>query len=298
VQDGADRGRVVGLMKWTNDTGAALYGLAYHLMQRGDRACFDRWRGPAVTAWEWIERQRAQTKQDPGSLGYGLFPAGIGHDWGTRAQFWCFTDGFLYMGADALAAAFEQFDDPLAAAMRAAAADYRSCLDRVLQMLAEPQRGKPEAFIPNALGAPDSYPPPAVYQADGPALLMRAGLIDPGSELFEQVERYFANRGWMRRGLTHLMTESLFTHSPFESDPWAGHTWYISFTDMIWFNAWLARGEREKAAETLWAQLRYGMSAEHYMQERYADNDPAFCPWQPNASANGRLIMMLFDYFG
>ena len=44
--------------------------------------------------------------------------------------------------------------------------------------------------------------------------------------------------------------------------------------------------------------MRYGMSAEFYMQERYADNDPAFCPWQPNASANGRLILMLFDYYG
>jgi hypothetical protein len=34
------------------------------------------------------------------------------------------------------------------------------------------------------------------------------------------------------------------------------------------------------------------------MLERFADNDPTFCPWQPNASANGRLIQMLFEFFG
>ncbi|MHB9130324.1 MAG: hypothetical protein ACYDBB_04420 [Armatimonadota bacterium] len=40
------------------------------------------------------------------------------------------------------------------------------------------------------------------------------------------------------------------------------------------------------------------MTCEYYLTERFADNDPAFCPWQPNASANGRVIMMLLDFFG
>jgi hypothetical protein len=298
VTEGDDRGRVVGLMKWSNDTGASLHGLAYHLTQCGDAALFAQWRERAWLALDWIERRRRETRGDASALGYGLFPAGIGHDWGTRAQYWCFTDAFLYMGVSAMAEAFERFGDPRAAEARAQAEDYGACLRRTLTLVSATEAGKPEAFIPNALGAADTYPPNAVYQADGPTSLIRAGILDPATELFEQVERYFANRGWMQRGLTHKMTESLFTHSPFVSDPWAGHTWYISFTDLVWFRAWLARGERAKAAQTLWAQMRYGMSDEFYMQERYADNDPTFCPWQPNASANGRLIMMLFEFYG
>ncbi len=43
--------------------------------------------------------------------------------------------------------------------------------------------------------------------------------------------------------------------------------------------------------------VQYAMSAEFYMVERYADNDPTFCPWQPNGSANGRMIAMMFQYF-
>jgi hypothetical protein len=182
--------------------------------------------------------------------------------------------------------------------LQRAADDYRSCLLHTLERLIAPCVGSDIVFIPNTLHGEDTDPPAAVYQADGPTNLIRAGLIDPHSELFEKVERYFRQRGWMERGMTHRMTESLFTHSPFEADPWVGHTWYLSFSDLIWFYAWMERGEREKAAATLWAQMRYGMSPEFYQQERYADNDPAFCPWQPNASANGRLIMMLLDFYG
>jgi hypothetical protein len=40
------------------------------------------------------------------------------------------------------------------------------------------------------------------------------------------------------------------------------------------------------------------MTSEYYMIERYHENDPYFCPWSPNASANGRLINMLLDYYG
>lgn len=48
----------------------------------------------------------------------------------------------------------------------------------------------------------------------------------------------------------------------------------------------------------MFAQMKWGMSKEYYMLERYADNDPYWTPWMPNASANGRMLMMLADYFG
>ena len=78
----------------------------------------------------------------------------------------------------------------------------------------------------------------------------------------------------------------------------AGHTWYTSYSDMYWFYHYLAIGEREKAENILVGQLKYGMTPEYYMLERYADNDPYFTPWLPNASANGRTIMMLCDFYG
>jgi hypothetical protein len=100
----------------------------------------------------------------------------------------------------------------------------------------------------------------------------------------------------MKNGLTGLMTDGLLGF--FHSDPWAGHTWYVSFSDFCWFLGWMKKGKKEQAFETMWAQVRYGMSEHYYMLERFADNDPTFCPWQPNASANGRLIQMLFEFYG
>ena len=73
--------------------------------------------------------------------------------------------------------------------------------------------------------------------------------------------------------------------------------WYLSTCDMRWFYTWLAQGRRDKAEEVIRAQLTYGMSEAYYIVERFADNDPWYMPWQPNASANGRLLSMLMDFY-
>jgi hypothetical protein len=299
VQDGAERGRIlsVGSPSWMNPTGATLYGLAYHLALARDPAQFSEWRETMRLGLEWIAAQRARTRATPGALGYGLLPAGKAHDWGIEGQTWCFTDGFTYLGVREAARTLAQYGDPLASKAQAEAGDYEACLKATLAKVIEGAEGRDEVFIPNLLGVAESYPPVGPYFADGPAMLIRDGIIEPRSVLFERVERYFVRRGWMKNGLTGLMTDCLIQQG-FLSDPWAGHTWYTSFPDMAWFGAWLSRGDREKAGQTLEAQVRYGMTTEWTMQERYADNDPTFCPWQPNASANGRLLMQMMDYYG
>ena len=140
-------------------------------------------------------------------------------------------------------------------------------------------------------------PPRGPYMSDGPANLLRAGVIEPDSPAVQLAEAYFRNRGMMQNGLTGLMNDGQMRQGH-RSDPWAGHTWYTSFPDFCWFHYWLETKQYQKAAETLRAELKYGMTPEFYMPERYADNDPYFVPWMPNASANGRTIMMLFDAEG
>jgi len=299
VTEGDDRGRICSADSptWACSTGMVIYGLGYHLISRNDREYFQRWRNLLLGGLGWIERQRAQTKARAGELGFGLFPACKAHDWGIKARFWCFTDGLSYMGVRRAAEVFEHFGDPEAARVRAVADDYEKCLRDTLEMIYEPQEGQEEVYIPNILGAEDVYPPVTPYFLDGPVSLLRAGIISPNSNLLLQIECYFLNRGWMKNGLNGLMTNSRLSRWG-AYDPWMGHTWYTSFPDMPWFHAWLARGEREKAAQILWAQMKYAMTPEYYMQERYADNDPTFCPWQPNASANGRMMMMLLDFYG
>jgi hypothetical protein len=45
-------------------------------------------------------------------------------------------------------------------------------------------------------------------------------------------------------------------------------------------------------------QFKYATSKEGYMVERFCDHNAFWCPWQPNASANGRLITMSFILYG
>ncbi|HOL50029.1 MAG TPA: hypothetical protein PLW07_05570, partial [bacterium] len=290
-KDGEHKGRFNSYLsaQWENITGGVLYGLSQHLLLHKDRNCFDEFRQAMVDGFNWIRERR---KKSPN----GLFPAGRPHDWGLTVQSWCFTDAINVMGVSEMAKAFSLFGDPDAEKIKKEAEEYKNCMEKMLNEIIEQQKERDEIFIPNYLGIPEKYPPVGPYFADGPTMLIRAGLIEPESEIFEKVERYFRNRGWMKNGLTGLMTDGLL--GSYASDPWAGHTWYVSFSDLCWFEGWLKRGEKEKAFETMWAQVRYGMSEHYYMLERFADNDPSFCPWQPNASANGRLIQMLFKFFG
>jgi hypothetical protein len=46
------------------------------------------------------------------------------------------------------------------------------------------------------------------------------------------------------------------------------------------------------------ALLKYNVTTEYCQCERYDDHDAYIAPWMPNASANGRVLDMLFDYYG
>ena len=63
-----------------------------------------------------------------------------------------------------------------------------------------------------------------------------------------------------------------------------------------WSPEFLSQFSPEAYVENLkTAQINYAMTDEYYMIERHDDSDPYFLPWSPNASANGRTLMMLMD---
>ena len=196
-----------------------------------------------------------------------------------------------------MAEVFKKFNDPRAEEIQNAYDDYMACMKKILNEEVKKNMREDELFIPNKLGQVSTDPPSGAYFTDGPAILLRAGVIESGSEIAQKVENWFRNRNQMKNGLTGRMNTGLMASAARMSDPWAGHTWYTSYSDLYWFYNWIDSGEIEKARETLVAQMKWGMTQEYYMLERYADNDPYYTPWLPNASANGRLMMMLEDYF-
>lgn len=297
MKEGEDAGAVQNLSgnHWGSITGASVWGCARSLLFWNDSAAFDEFKDPLFAAFCWMERQRDKTR-DGGCKGVGIFPPMKSSDWPGEFQSWTFTDAFNLIGYEWLARAFAHFGDPRAAAVHAGYEDYMACMKAILHDLADKSVVGNEMRLTFDLGVEMTDPPYGSYATDGPGMLIRAKVIEPCSREARLIEQYYRNRGMMKNGLTGLMNDGLIFQGH-NADPWAGHTWYTSFSDLYWFYNWLWGGERDKAWETLTAQWTYGMSKEYYMLERYADNDPYWTPWMPNASANGRLLMMMADWF-
>ena len=282
---------------WASNTAGALWGLSRHLIFRNEKPVFDKYRNKMLLAFEWIEKQRSHNVE--GAV-KGIFPPMKSSDWEREQtehyQSWCWTDGVNLHSYKWLARALEKFGDPAAPRVKAAYDNYMSILRGILREELEKNKRTDEILISNKAGVPMNDPPHGPYFNDGPAILARVNVIEPNCEASRLVENYFRNRGIFKNGLTGLMNDGRL-RVDWSSDPWAGHTWYTSSPDYAWFEHWMRSGKRDKALATLEAQFKYAMTPEYYMNERYADNDPYFQPFQPNASANGRLLMMLFGYY-
>ena len=92
-----------------------------------------------------------------------------------------------------------------------------------------------------------------------------------------------------------IYCRGLYGHMPYPDGNM--HIWYTTNPEYYWFLTWMRLGRREDASEILESMFRYSMTDEYYMVERYADNDPYYGPWSPNASGNGRMIIMLLDFY-
>ncbi len=299
VKEGEQQGSIVKKMStwsWGSMTGGSCYGCATHLLYRDAKESFDKFADALYLSFQWMQRQRALTLGGD-YPGVGIFPSVTASDWGGNDQS-TFTDCINLMGYEALAKVFEHFCDPHATEIRDAYEDYMACMRQVIANEVAKNTRDGEILLTNKIGVDMPDPPTGPYMTDGPIMLVRAGVLEPGCETIRLVENYYRNRQMMRNGLTGLMNDGQVGGGWYPDDPWAGHTWYTSQGDYAWFMNWLQSGEREKAALTLFAQMQWGMTPEYYLLERYADNDPYWTPWLPNASANGRLLMMMMDYFG
>ena len=295
VKEGEGAGEIILATAWGSTTAGAILPCCHHILHR-DPSAFDRYKDQLYLAFQWIKRQRAKSTEQ-GSKYTGIFPSMRGTDWPGEFQCWCMSDTYSQQALARMAEVFEKHGDPRAVEIRAEYEDYIATMKKILAQVVEECRIGDELLIPNRLGIPQTDPPMGAYHADGPALLLGTGVMDPNSPEAKWSENYLRNRGCMQHGLTGLMCDGRLRPNR-DSDTVAGHTWYLASGDMRWFYTWMAQGEKGKAEDTINAIIRYGVSEAYQMAERFADNDPYYMCWQPNASGNGRLISMLADFYG
>ena len=182
-----------------------------------------------------------------------------------------------------LAEAAETFGDGHATEIRKEYEDYLEVMQSIWQSMSEQAKDSDILRMPLVPDGNDE----ALIQGFYP-YLTQGGFIYSGvasDEDIIKVRNYMYADGLAKRGL--------YGHMPYPNGDI--HIWYVNWPEYYWYLTFLRLGKNEWAKEIYEAQLKYAMTDEYYMVERFSDRDPWYVPWSPNASASGRTILMILE---
>ena len=298
-----ESGEIVPLaIPWAMATGTVLYSFGTYSVHRGDKAFFEKYRDKAYKAFLWMKNLRASVKDSPG-VASGLFPPLRSCDDELVFQSWGSTDTFNIRGLDAFASACAFFGDECAEEVKEEAESYRARIMELWTEIRNAQTGD-ELKIPFSPRVPDEKIMES-YHFSYPI----AYFIEAMNLPYEDVERIYKTY----EKIMFKPDGSLFDRMPDrknEVSEVSGSTrynfdengkcivWYVCTHEYHWFKYFMKQGKKDRCIPILYGAEQYAMSDEYYMCERYNQRNPYFMPWSPNASASGRLLIMLLDFYG
>ncbi len=288
-------GEIVPLgLHWAMVTGNVLYSFAAYCRTKNGKDFYNKYRDKAMRAFEWIRKTRASTA-DRDDCFPGLFPPLQSCDCEYVFQAFLNTDFRVAYDLKRFVDIVAEFKDVRADEVRREYEDYIKVLDYHFDYLRKESEGKDEmrhsAFVPSFKGDEALF-------AFQPAVRNIPEVLSLTNEEIEKLINYGKKRGFMAvRGLYSKMKDN---RKPSEynlvDDDGETRVWYTSVTEYHWFYTFMRMGDRARAKETLDATIKYSMTDELYMIERYHPRNPYFAPWSPNTSASGRLIQMMLDF--
>ena len=263
---------------WAGDTASVLKSFARHCTATGDAECWRRWREAAFKAFEWIESKRRE--------GGGLFPSMKATDHPAVLRAWGSNDLKGLEAYVAFLAAAEKFGDSRTAEVKSAEASYRAALTKVMDVQRKKYAGKDEFEVPiTADGCDDPFLEEFMFY------LHSGRFAENGLLTTDEMTRL---RTWlMRHGYANA--NGLYANQLSRNHERRNHIWYTTWTELQWFRAWRRGGRHDLAEQALGACLKYALTDELYVGERYHDANPWYYPWSPNASGSGRITMMLME---
>lgn len=293
-----ESGEVVPLgIWWAMQTGNVIYSFADYAAVRG-KEYYDKYRDKAAKSFEWMVKTRASTVAGDGIV-EGLFPPLSSCDDELVFQNWLITDPYNIVSLERYLKTAELFNDPISKEVKKELDDYRAKLFKYWEIRKEEQKdsdelepcyapvGSDEKFLKNFLFARHIWE------------FMRA--CDISEEDCERVLKYYKKRGLINGGLYNKMPNNLGRiGSQKHAIDAVGNSvvWYVATAEYGYFKYFHRHGMNERCEEMISDLIKYAMTDEYYMIERFNQDEPYFIPWSPNASANGRLITMILDYYG
>ena len=276
VQDSGEAGPFRN--NWAGDTAYVLRILSQHCATVRNAALWRRYSEKAARSFAWILSKRQND---------GLFPAMKSTDSASGLQHWGHTDLVNVAALEWYAKACELFAEPNAAEARAGWTDYRAVIEKVLDRWRAESKGKDELFLPiTATGEREEE-----LVSQGFFYLHPSGFAASGLLSAEELVRLRNNL--LRRGFAN--ENGLYMRHPSSRPELGRHIWYTTWGEMQWMAAWMRAGRFDLAERALEATLKYAVSPEYVVGERYHDVNPWYFPWSPNASGSGRIVRMLLD---
>ena len=263
---------------WAGDTAYVLRIFAQHCVATRNTAMWRRHSEKAARSFAWIRAKRTAD---------GLFPAMKSTDSHSGLQHWGHTDLVNMEALEWYAKACEMFEEANAAEVRAEWKDYRAAMVKILDGWRAKSKGKDELFLPiTATGESEEE-----LVSQGFFYLHPAGFAESGLLTTDELLRLRKNI--LRRGFAN--ENGLYMRHPSPVPEFNRHIWYTTWSEKQWMAAWMRAGKFDLARQTLDATLKYSVSDEFIVGERYHDTNPWYFPWSPNASGSGRIVQMLFD---
>ncbi|MBR5473188.1 MAG: hypothetical protein IKU82_04275 [Clostridia bacterium] len=293
VSDGEDKGKIFSNAGWENFTGSVLWGVCQHLLCNKSKVEFDEFL-PYITAMRDYINKKRNLHRNSGFN--GIFPSGKGSDWSEIGQFWTFTDSHNVRALEEAVKLLTLYNHKELHPTKVIYDEYYQVVCNIRDLLHSEHINDEAYILPHMLGQSFEDTENYSYYTDGAPYLLYTGFILPGSKLMRQMENFFVKRGQFQNGLTGRMTScaSMWDEAYFGG---YGDVWYTMQSETYWLKAWLACGEKEKAQKTLDAMLKYGMTDEFIVAERYCSINPWYSPWQPNGSGSARMIEMILAYY-
>lgn len=302
VKEGENKGQVNTYgFQWSTLSAAAAQSFAYVAINNEE--VFKKYYIDALDAIRWIEKTRLTTKSNP-ELIKGLFPPWLSCDFGEADQVWSYTDNWnIEAYAEMLKVAKKYCTDEIIE-IESALNDYNECLKNRFFEIAKEADGAKEWIVPR-----DARNDPKIEEkldrqfeylsycmAPHQCEWLKSGIAKDDPDLEKKLLRFYE-----REAGVHMKRHGHFapmTNIGTKYAPAVGQRWYTSYYEYSMFYYYQRINDKKMMKTIIDGQLKYATSHEGYMVERFSDHDAFWCPWMPNASANGRLITMCFALYG
>ncbi len=282
---------------WAMQTGNVLFSFANYALVRG-KEYFYKYYEKAVKSFEWIRDMRASAVADGKRIVAGLFPPLSSSDDELIFQNWGMTDCSNINSLREFLKACKQFDAPISAEVEAEVNDYVSVVQKYWDIRVKENEGSDELrgyYAP--IGDNEKFEETFLFN---PGTYSLMNILDVDVETFERYNTYRRRRGGQIGGMYNRMLGGIGPRGSLKhSFNAVGKcvVWYVCCTEIGIFRYYLRHNKKDKCEEIIRDAISYAMTDELYMIERFHEDNPYFIPWSPNASANGRLIEMLLDFY-